>query len=232
MRLGAIRSSFSATLSFSSAGSSFGNEASKSVSGLVTTAVGSFVAAAALKSSTVAAPAAAPAAGAVAGGFLKTVGSSFSNAVHGFLHTMASVVLFAVGAFAWLNDKVTSQGERTIYTARCEQGEWQGNLCTGRLAPSERYRFRALKAHREVLFWTIGDNGPSGRFTGCDVVDGRNWSCRPNDDASRTITHEMTHGHPLPDAGVPTVPFHEIPKWKWMMLQVGLPVRNRAIGPS
>lgn len=75
--------------------SSFGNEASKSVSGLVTTAVGSFVAAAALKGS---APAAAPAAGAVAGGFLKNVGGAMTNAVHGFFQTMASVVLFAVGA--------------------------------------------------------------------------------------------------------------------------------------
>jgi hypothetical protein len=75
--------------------SSFGNEASKSVSGLVTTAVGSFVAAAALKGS---APAAAPVAGAAAGGFLKTVGGAFGSAVHGFLQTMASVVLFGVGA--------------------------------------------------------------------------------------------------------------------------------------
>ena len=74
--------------------SSFGNEASKSVSGLVTTAVGSFVAAAALKGSASTA-AAAPAA---AGGFLKTVGGAFSGAVNGFLQTMASVVLFGVGA--------------------------------------------------------------------------------------------------------------------------------------
>ena len=71
---------------------SFGNEASKSVSGLVTTAVGSFVAAAALKGSapTVAAP--------VAGGFFKTVGGAFTGAVNGFVQTMASVVLFGVGA--------------------------------------------------------------------------------------------------------------------------------------
>lgn len=75
--------------------SSFGTEASKSVSGLVTTAVGSFVAAAALKTT---APAAAPAAGAVAGGFLKNVGGAMVNAVHGFVQTMASVVLFTVGA--------------------------------------------------------------------------------------------------------------------------------------
>lgn len=84
--------------------SSFGNEASKSVSGLVTTAIGSFVAAAALKGSAApaaaaaAAPAAGAAAGAAAGGLLKTVGGAFSHAVNGFLQTMASVVLFAVGA--------------------------------------------------------------------------------------------------------------------------------------
>lgn len=148
------------------------------------------------------------------------------------MFTIFLLLLGLIGAFAWANDKITSQGERTVYTARCTQGDWQGNYCTGRLQPSERYRFRVLKAHREVLFWTIGDTGPSGRFTDCNVVDGHNWSCRPSADAGRTITHEMTHGHPVPDAGVPTLAFHEIPKWKWMMLQVGLPVRSRAIGPG
>ncbi len=79
--------------------SSFGNEASKSVSGLVTTAIGSFVAAAALKGTAApAAAAAAPAAGAAAGGFLKTVGGALGNAVNGFLQTMASIVLFGIGA--------------------------------------------------------------------------------------------------------------------------------------
>lgn len=79
--------------------SSFGTEASKSVSGLVTTAIGSFVAAAALKGTAApAAAAAAPAAEAAAGGFLKTVGGSFMGAVNGFLRTMSSIVLFGVAA--------------------------------------------------------------------------------------------------------------------------------------
>ena len=94
-----------------------------------------------------------------------------------------------------------------VDTARCLEGEWQANRCTGRLVASERYRFRALRAHHEVLFWTMGDKGPSGRYSDCDIVDGHNWSCKANADAARTITHQMTQGRHgkvgLPAAGRP-----------------------------
>jgi hypothetical protein len=73
--------------------SSFGSEASKSISGLVATSIGSFIAAAAIKT-TAPAPVALPA----ARSFLQGIGNSALGAVTGFLNTMASVVLFAVGA--------------------------------------------------------------------------------------------------------------------------------------
>jgi hypothetical protein len=72
---------------------SFGSEASKSISGLVATSIGSFIAAAAIKT-TAPAPVALPA----ARGLLEGVGRSAMGAVTGFVNTMASVVLFGVGA--------------------------------------------------------------------------------------------------------------------------------------
>jgi hypothetical protein len=72
---------------------SFGSEASKSISGLVATSIGSFIAAAAIKT-TAPAPVALPA----ARGFLQGIGNSALGAVTGFVNTMASVVLFGVGA--------------------------------------------------------------------------------------------------------------------------------------
>jgi hypothetical protein len=143
-----------------------------------------------------------------------------------------ALALVALGAYAWLNDKINTQGERTVYTARCVGGEWQANRCTGKLVASERYRFRALRAHQEVLFWTIGEKAPSGRYSDCEIVDSHNWSCKPNADAARTITHQMTQGRPIPDPNVPTVPFRQVPKWKWLMLQAGFPAGSRATAPG
>jgi hypothetical protein len=102
--------------------------------------------------------------------------------------------LAVVGNIVWLSDKVTLQGERTIYTVDCRDGAWQELRCTGRLVAAERFRFRALKPHREVVFWTVGATEPSGKFTDCDIEDGRNWVCRPTADAARTITLKMSQG--------------------------------------
>ena len=136
------------------------------------------------------------------------------------------LAFFALGVFAWANDRITSQGERTIYTADCVQGDWQADRCTGRLVAAKRYRFRVLKAHGEVLFWTIGEQAPSGKYTECNIQDGLNWACKPNADAARTIAHEMLHGRPVLDPAAPMIVFHQIPKWKWGLLQFGIPVGN------
>jgi hypothetical protein len=89
---------------------SFGTEASNTVSGLVTTSIGSFVAAAALKTS---APVTAPAAGTAAGSFIKNLGAAMSNAVNTFVQTMASVVLFAVGAVGLISIFTGIRGQAT-----------------------------------------------------------------------------------------------------------------------
>lgn len=128
-------------------------------------------------------------------------------------------LLFCVAL--WGGDAITFQGERTVYTANCQNGAWDGERCTGKLVAAERYRYRALPAHNEVLFWIAGSKEPSGKLMPCDIKDGRNWICKPNEDASRTITLEMARGHPMPDPAGLARPFHAVSKWTWMMLEVG-----------
>ena len=121
-------------------------------------------------------------------------------------------VVTAVALFGWTLDAITMQGERTIYTARCDRGVWANEQCTGRLVAAERYRFRVLVPHNEVLFWTVGSAEPSGTFTDCEIKDGRNWKCKANANASRTITLEMSRGQPVPDPTASTRPFHAVSK--------------------
>ena len=111
----------------------------------------------------------------------------------------------------------------------CEQGAWQGSECNGRLVAAQRYRFRALKAHNEVLFWTVGGTGPSGKYTECVINDGRNWQCKPNADARLTITHQMAHGEPVQNARVHELGYHQVQKWKWQLLSLGMPAGRSAM---
>jgi hypothetical protein len=125
---------------------------------------------------------------------------------------------------AWLTDSVTLEGERTIYTADCDDGAWSAGAdgaCSGRLVAAERFRFRALRAHSEVLFWTVGDSRrPSGKFTGCTVKDSRNWTCPGNEQSGDTITHQMVDGAPQPDTSGRTRTYHSVEKWRWLWLRV------------
>ena len=77
------------------------------------------------------------------------------------------IALVAALAFAaWASDFVTMQGERTVYTAECASG-WQGDRCSGEVTAGKRYRYRALKPHGEVIFWTVGTSEPSGQVSDC-----------------------------------------------------------------
>jgi hypothetical protein len=147
------------------------------------------------------------------------------------LFTIRSFVLTATAAVAfvmWASDFVTLQGERTIYTAQCHDGTWIRRSCSGRLAAGPRYRFRALRAHGEVLFCTAGERKPSGRFTECEIVDGRNWHCAPSADASGSIASEMRHGKAVHDGSGATKPFHAVAKWRWLLLRWGVPAGHSA----
>jgi hypothetical protein len=143
--------------------------------------------------------------------------------------TISAVTVAGFALYGWATDKVAWQGECTVYTARCDRGNWQSNQCTGKLLAGERYRFRVLRPHHEVLFWTAGSTEPSGKYTDCDIEDRRNWTCKANADAARTITLQMVAGHPVPDAGGRTLAFHSIEKWRWWLLRLGIPGGREAI---
>jgi hypothetical protein len=135
-----------------------------------------------------------------------------------------AVVFAGLGFAAWASDFVTMQGERTVYTVDCVGGAWQGDRCSGHLAAGVRYRYRALKPHGEVIFWTVGTKEPSGKFENCEIQDGRNWVCKTCADAARSITLRMTQGVPVADTPTVTKPFRSVSKWRWLLLERGLTV--------
>ncbi len=137
-------------------------------------------------------------------------------------------LLVVLLVYAWAVDFVTLTGERTIYTATCRAGAWEGKRCSGSLEAGARYRFRALSAHAEVLFWTAGSADPAGKFTGCTIESGRNWLCPANADAGRTITLQMRHGEPVVDTARRTLELHSVSKLRWMLLRVGVSLGNTA----
>jgi hypothetical protein len=140
-----------------------------------------------------------------------------------WLTGIGAVILFCAVVATWASDKVTWQAERTIFTVRCEGGGWQGLACSGRLVAAERYRFRALKPHGEVLFWVVGGSDPSGKMTGCTIQDGRNWACSESAESARSITRTMSDGLAVHEASGVTRPFVAIDKWKWILLAAGVP---------
>jgi hypothetical protein len=131
------------------------------------------------------------------------------------------LVLLGLGFAGWASDFITRKGERTVYTVDCRDGVWKEGHCTGRITAGSRYRYRALKPHGEVLFWTVGSSAPSGRFSDCKIQDGRNWICKPNADASRSVTLQMEHGAPVAAPGGGTRPCRYVSKWRWMLLNAG-----------
>lgn len=142
------------------------------------------------------------------------------------------LILAMAGIAIWAADIVNLQGERTVYTARCDMGKWEGNQCSGKLVAGERFRFRALKAHREVFFWNVGvASDPTGKFTGCEVSNGRNWVCKPNANGPKSITLEMAHGKPVRDASGQTRPSYPVSKFTWTLLDFGIYYRNSANPP-
>jgi len=136
----------------------------------------------------------------------------------------AFVILVLAGLVfaAWASDFVTMQGERTIYTVECSDGAWKDDRCSGKLVAGNRYRYRALKPHHEVIFWTVGSKNPSGKFDECTITDGRNWVCKANEDAKRSITLVMANGVPASRDDAVTRPFRAVSKWRWLLLEGGM----------
>ncbi len=141
-----------------------------------------------------------------------------------FLMRKLLIGLFIVTLVAvplWVSDRITLQGERTIFTARCEQGAWQGARCTGRLVPGERYAFRASARRHEVIYWIRNSDAPSGKYTDCTVADRDNWSCNVQANQQPSIAYEMIKGRPTRTGVEAILPFHAVPKWKWWLMRAG-----------
>ena len=81
--------------------------------------------------------------------------------------------LSVVGVLAWSSDTITLQDEWTIYMARCRDGTWHGQHCSGQLVAAERHHFVADKPKGEVAFDVVGMAGSSGSLSQCVVDDGR-----------------------------------------------------------
>ena len=125
-----------------------------------------------------------------------------------------AVVLIA-GILVWASDRITLQGERTIFTVNCEHGQWVDGRCTGRVVPGERYAFRASVRRQEVIYWIRGAQSPSGKFSDCKVKDRDNWSCTVPTGPDSTVTQAMIGGQPTRGcANLPT-PLHRVAKWRW-----------------
>jgi hypothetical protein len=138
--------------------------------------------------------------------------------------SLVVLVLAALGFAAWASDFITVQGERTVYTVECVGGAWQGDRCAGHVAAGARYRYRAVKPHSEVIFWTVGTAEASGKFSDCKIQDGRNWACQVCPDATRSITLQMAQGVPVSGPDAVTRPFRQVSKWRWMLLKRGFTV--------
>jgi hypothetical protein len=136
--------------------------------------------------------------------------------------TVVTVVLAFVVLAGWLHDFITLHGAKTVYTARCIQGEWRGAVCGGRMVAGDRYRFRVLPPHKEVIFWIAGSSEPSGKLAPCAIENAKEWTCSQGPDSSRTITHTMKFGHPVPEPNGPARSYHPVPKWKWLLLDAGV----------
>jgi hypothetical protein len=128
--------------------------------------------------------------------------------------------IFAV--LLWSSDRITLQGERTIYTVECTQGQWDGETCTGKLVPGPRFTFRASVRRQEVLYWVRGSSAPSGKFSDCSVKDRDNWSCNVQLDQSPALTYELRGGTPTRGTAGLAMTFHDVPKWKWFAIDAGL----------
>lgn len=132
------------------------------------------------------------------------------------------VVVFLLGLTGWLHDFITLGGAgRTVYTAECADGAWRGTTCTGHLVAGYRHRFKALKNHGEVLYWTAGSPQPSGKLGDCTVSDAKNWSCRQAPAQPPAITMAMKNGRAVATPAQASS-HHCVEKWKWVLLERGV----------
>lgn len=90
---------------------------------------------------------------------------------------LALLGLTPVAVTGWLNDAVTLEDHWSLYTARWVGGQWQEHRCTGTLLAAERFDYTASTVSQSVQVRVDGAPLRQAVLRGCQVVDGRNWSC-------------------------------------------------------
>jgi len=144
-----------------------------------------------------------------------------SNDLMGKVWTFLILVLAGFVLLAWASDRITLQGERTVYTVNCEGGSWEGLRCSGHMVAGMRHRFRASRRRSEVLYWVADSPATSGKYTDCRVVDRDNWACEEHSGQPAAAAQEFSHGRPLIHRGASGVQVRAIAKWKWWALRAG-----------
>ncbi len=144
------------------------------------------------------------------------------------LFVAAVAVIVALVIFIWASDRITMEGNRTVYTVICQQGTWDGLRCNGKMVVGDRHRFHASRSRNEVVYWVAGSSKPSGKFTECDVTDRDHWACKTHEGDQPTIAHELAEGKPVRHAGSTDMPFHAVTKWKWWIIDAGIPGFRKA----
>jgi hypothetical protein len=134
----------------------------------------------------------------------------------------AVLILLLVATVIWGSDRITLQGERTIYTVDCAQGAWEGNRCTGRLVTGPRHAFRASRSRNEVIYWVRESQRPSQKFTDCTVKNRDNWTCNVRVGEPGAVTYEFRDGKPTRGTEGLTLAYHDVPKWQWWAIKWGL----------
>jgi hypothetical protein len=132
------------------------------------------------------------------------------------------LVMVGVSAFVWSTDRITFQGERTVYTVTCERDMWEGSRCASKLGAGARYTFRASRSRQEVLYWVVGSKTPSGKYANCQVENRGNWTCMVGTEQPRTITVEMKDDRPTHVGDGVTPQLRAVPKWKWWAIFYGV----------
>jgi len=139
-------------------------------------------------------------------------------------------VLLVLGGLLWASDRITLQGERTVYAVDCAGGVWDGSRCSGRLVAGPRYAFRASARRHEVIYWVRDSKSPSGKFSDCNVTNRDNWTCTVQVDQPMTVAYGMRDGHPMGGGPGLTLPYHAVAKWKWWAIRGGLRFFTEADG--
>ena len=143
------------------------------------------------------------------------------------LQLTIGLAVIVVGVFIWAGDKITLQGERTIHTVECLDGNWEGWRCTGVMVAGDRYRFRASRSRQEVIFWIVGSTQPFGKHTNCVVKDRDNWKCNASPGQPIALTHALINGRPDSDGAEP-LSIRAVRKWKWWLLRSGIHIFSTA----